>query len=106
MSTINTLNASQFESEVLNYNGVAVVKFVAPWCGPCKGLAPIIEEIAAAADSSVHFFECDVDEDPSLASQLYVRSVPAVLFFKNGEEIDRLVGAYSQEVYEEKIASL
>ena len=106
MSTVNTLNESQFESEILNYNGVAAVKFWATWCVPCKGLAPVFEAVAADADSSVRFFECDVDENPNLASGFYIRSVPVVIFFKNGEEVDRLVGPFDQEVYEEKIASL
>lgn len=106
MTPVKELFESQFESDVLNAEGLVMIDFWATWCGPCKALGPVIEQIAAEADPALTVFKCDVDQNSGLAARFFIRSVPTVIFMKNGEEADRLVGGYDQSVYEEKIAAL
>lgn len=107
MTVIRELNEKNFAEDALNYTeGPVMIDFWATWCGPCQGLLATIEEVAENADASVRIFKCDVDQNGELASQYMVRSVPTVVFLKNGEEIDRLVGANEMEDYLEKLEAL
>ena len=90
------LNNEIFEKEVLNGNGVALVDFYADWCGPCKMLAPIIEEIATE-HSDILVGKVNVDDNPELAVKYGVMSIPTVLVFKDGEATARSVGFKTKE---------
>ena len=85
------LNRENFQSEVLNHNGVTLVDFYADWCGPCKMIAPVIEEIAEERQD-VAVGKLNVDADPELAAKYGVMSIPTLIVFKNGQEISRVSG--------------
>ena len=100
------LNASNFADTIKN-NDVVVVDFWAPWCGPCRMIAPIIEEIGEDfKDKGVVVGKINTDENQDLAIQFGIRSIPTVLFFKNGELADSMIGAAPKPMYEEKINAL
>ena len=83
-----------------------VVDFWAPWCGPCRMVGPIIEELAAAYDGKVVIGKCNVDEEEELAAEFGIMSIPSILFFKNGQQVDKHVGAATKNLLEDKIKAL
>jgi len=87
-----TLNDSNFEKEVTQSNQTVLVDFWAPWCGPCKMIAPLLDEIAAEKAGLVKVAKVNVDENQSLSVKYNVRAIPALLFFKNGQLRDQVVG--------------
>ncbi len=92
---------SNFE-ELSKNNELLVVDFWAPWCGPCKQLAPYIEELAEKYAGKIAVGKCDIDENPELPGQFGVRNIPTILFIKNGEVVDKSVGAVPKNKLEEK----
>jgi len=93
--------------EIVNNNKVVVVDFWAPWCGPCRMIAPIIEELSEDfKDKGVVVGKINTDEQQELAMQFGIRSIPTVLFIKNGEVVDAMIGAAPKAMYEEKINKL
>ncbi|SFZ99044.1 Thioredoxin [hydrothermal vent metagenome] len=86
--------------------GVTMVDFWAPWCGPCRMIAPVIEELAEDFDGKATIAKCNTDEEQDLAVKYGIRSIPAILFFKDGEVVDQMVGAASKDQFAEKINSL
>ena len=83
-----------------------VVDFWATWCGPCRMIAPVIAELAQTYDGRITVGKCDVEENEELAEEFAIRNIPTILFFKNGEIVDKLVGAVSKAKLEEKFQSL
>ncbi|MBR5326699.1 MAG: thioredoxin [Prevotella sp.] len=83
-----------------------VIDFWATWCGPCRLVAPIISELAEAYEGKVIVGKCDVEENEDLAAEFGIRNIPTILFFKNGEVVDKLVGAQAKPKLEEKIKAL
>ena len=85
-----------------------VVDFWATWCGPCRMVGPIISEMAEKYDGKITVGKCDVDAEDSeeLAAEFGIRSIPTILFFKNGQVVDKIVGAASKAVFEEKFEAL
>ena len=83
-----------------------VVDFWATWCGPCRMIAPIIEELAADFDGQIVVGKCDVEENDDLAAEFGIRNIPTILFFKNGEIVDKLIGAQPKAKLEEKFKAL
>ncbi|MBP9673706.1 MAG: thioredoxin [Bacteriovoracaceae bacterium] len=83
---------SNFEQLVLKSGQPVVVDFWAEWCGPCKALAPVLEEIASDVNGKAHVVKVNVDENPELAQKYGIRGIPTLIFFKNGEAQATLVG--------------
>ena len=83
-----------------------VVDFWATWCGPCRMIAPMIEELAADFDGQIVVGKCDVEENDDLAAEFGIRNIPTILFFKNGEIVDKLIGAQPKAKLEEKFKAL
>ena len=88
-----------FEDEILKYDGVALVDFWAPWCGPCQALGPTIEEIAQDFEGKVKVGKVNVDEERELAQKYMVMSIPSVMVFKNGELVETLIGLRPKDDY-------
>lgn len=81
-----------FSKEVLDSNGVVLVDFWAPWCGPCQMVAPVLEELSVQYKETTKIVKVNVDENPNLAAQYKVMSIPTMIIFKNGKAVDQLVG--------------
>lgn len=97
------LNASNFD---ITNEGVALVDFWAPWCGPCRMIAPVIEELAEEFDGKAKICKVNTDEEQDIAIKFGIRSIPTILFFKDGEMVDQMVGASSKQVLADKLNSL
>ena len=91
MATLH-LTDDTFENEVINSKGSVVVDFFAPWCGPCKMLAPVIDQLAESYDGKVKICKVDIDENQRVTNNFRVQSVPTIVFFKDGKEIGRSSG--------------
>ncbi|MBY3273634.1 MULTISPECIES: thioredoxin [Rhizobium] len=91
--SICKVDKESFQSEVLESEKPVVVDFWAAWCGPCIMIAQVLEEIAVELEGKVKFVKLNVDENPELASQFGVESIPTLAIFKRGELVDKLVGA-------------
>lgn len=92
-----------FQQEVEQHKGLAIVDFWATWCGPCHIVAPILEQLAGQYQGKVKVTKLDVDANQRTAMRFNVRSIPSILFFKDGRHVDTLVGAYPKPVFEQKI---
>ena len=98
------LTNSNFESTIKE--GVSLVDFWAPWCGPCRMIAPVIEELANDFDGKANICKVNTDEEQDLAVRFGVRSIPTILFMKDGEVVDQMIGAASKQAYADKLNSL
>lgn len=92
--------------EIIDTNLPLVIDFSATWCGPCKRIAPIMAELAEEYDGKVIIGTCDVDDNDELTTKYGIRNVPTVLFIRNGEVIDKHVGAAPKSLFIEKIQAL
>lgn len=92
--------------EVLSNNTVVVADFWAEWCGPCRMVGPSIEQLAEEYAGKAAIGKVDIEENDDLATQYAIRNIPTVLFFKNGQLVDKMVGAAPKSAYEEKLKSL
>jgi len=97
---------SNFAREVLEHAGPVLVDFWAPWCGPCRMVSPVLEELAKEYSTRLKIAKLNVDENPSTASRYSIRSIPSMLFFKGGKAVHTLMGARLKEELQRHIRSL
>ena len=95
-----------FEKEVLKSDKVVLVDFWAPWCMPCKVIAPAVEKISEEMKAEIKVMKSNIDEAPEVATELSILNIPTLLLFKDGKEIARMSGINSKEAIENKIRSL
>jgi len=98
------LDGNNFDETIKE--GVTLVDFWAPWCGPCRMIAPVIEELAEEYEGKATIAKVNTDEQPDLAVKFGIRSIPSILFFKDGEVKDQMVGAASKQAFAEKLDAL
>ena len=104
--SVKRINESQFEAEVAQATSPVVVDFYAPWCGPCKRLSPMLDEMAGSLTNKVKFVKINVDEANALAQRLEIEGVPTLVFFKGGKIVDRLVGLPSSDTLKMRLGLL
>ncbi len=95
-----------FQQEVLAHEGAVLVDCWAPWCGPCRIIGPILDELALSFSGKAKIVKLNVDENPLTASQFQIQSIPTLLFFKAGKLVDKLVGAVPKEEIERRLVAL
>ena len=97
---------SNFKTEVLDSDKLTVVDFWAEWCGPCRAIGPVIAELAKEYEGVINVGKLNVDQNPQISSNYGITSIPAILFLKNGEVVDKLVGAQPKANFVKKIEAL
>jgi thioredoxin 1 len=95
-----------FDTEVLKSDKLTVIDFWAEWCGPCRAIGPVIEELSKEYDGKVNVGKVNVDYNPQISTNYGITSIPAILFIKNGQVVDKLVGAQPKGNFVKKIEAL
>ena len=106
MSNAKDMTAANFEAEVLKSEIPVLVDFWAPWCGPCRMVGPILDELAGEYEGKVKIVKVNVDEETALAQSYGIMSIPAVYIFKGGETVERMVGARPKSEFAAKLDKL
>ena len=101
-----TLTDSNFADTVLKSDKPVLVDFWATWCGPCRAIAPTIEQMASEFEGRAVIGKLDVDENPQVAMQFGIRSIPTILFFKDGRPVDQLIGAVPKKALADRLETL
>ncbi|MFN6374808.1 MAG: thioredoxin [Chitinophagia bacterium] len=98
-------NDSNFQAEVLDSTQLSMIDFWAEWCGPCRAIGPVVEELSKEFEGRVNIGKVNVDHNPQLSMNYGITSIPAILFIKNGQVVDKLVGAQPKHNFVKKIES-
>ncbi len=101
--SVSNVKKDNFKAEVINADKLVIADFWAPWCVPCKMVAPVLEELASDYPDNLKVVKVNVDEEGELAAEYNVISIPALFIFKDGKVVDQQIGAASKNVLEEKI---
>ena len=104
--TVKSVTTDSFDEEVVKSQGLVMVDFWATWCGPCKIVAPVVEELAKEYEGKVTFAKLNTDENPAIASRYSIRGIPTLMFFKDGKVMDQVVGAVPKGQLKSKLDSL
>lgn len=97
---------ANFKAQVLDSDKLTIVDFWAPWCGPCRAIAPIIDELSAEYAGKVNVGKLNVDNNPEVSMNFGITSIPAILFIKNGQVVDKIVGAQPKANFVKRIEAL
>jgi thioredoxin 1 len=103
---VNSVTVDTFDQEVIQSTNLVMVDFWATWCGPCKIVAPVVEELAKEYEGKVTFVKVNTDENQDLATKYNIRGIPTLMFFKEGNIADQVVGAVPKAQLKSKIDSL
>jgi thioredoxin 1 len=103
MANLTDIKENNFKSEVLDVKGKVLVDFWAPWCGPCKMQGPILEKLVASGEIQAKIVKVNTDENPGIASQFSIQSIPTLIIFENGKETERLIGTQPENVLKKKL---
>ena len=87
------INDNNFEQKIINSTSITLVDFWAPWCGPCKQLGPLVDELSKDLGDKIKVYKCNIDENPETPSKYAVRGIPTLMIFKNGKLVDSKVGS-------------
>jgi len=100
---VSEIDDSRFEAEVLQAEKPVLVDFWAPWCGPCKAIGPVIEELARTFGDQIKFMKCNVDNNPVTPGKYGIKAIPTLIFFKDGKVADQITGMVAKAKLEESI---
>jgi thioredoxin 1 len=101
----NNTSDNSFKNDVLDNSGAVLVDFWAPWCGPCKQLSPLVDELSKDMEGALKVYKCNIDENPETPSKFAVRGIPTLMIFKDGKLIDTKVGSLPKSALYEWVKS-
>jgi len=100
------IDDGSFDTEILQSDKPVLVDFWAPWCGPCKAIGPVIEELAIEYGDKVKFAKCNVDDNPATPGKYGIRAIPTLIFFKEGNVVDQITGMVAKAKLEETLSGI
>jgi thioredoxin 1 len=103
---VTSVTNDSWDKEVMQSPNVVMVDFWAAWCGPCKMVAPVVEELAKEYEGKAKFYKLNTDENPDLASRYKIRGIPTLMFFKNGQIVEQIVGVVPKAQLKAKLDTL
>ena len=103
---IMDIDDSSFDSEIIQSDKPAVVDFWAPWCGPCKAIGPVIEDLAGTYGDKIKFAKCNVDDNPITPGKYGIKAIPTLIFFKQGKVVDQITGMVAKSKLEESLKGI
>ena len=106
MSNTKKADSTNWDQEIVKGKGLVMVDFWAEWCGPCRMVAPIVDELAQEYSDKLRVFKLNTDENPEVAGRYQIMGIPTLLFFKDGKPVDKIVGAAAKKQFKDKIDTL